>query len=346
MFQTGVLRHADLTPQCSCLAGVQSNIELVWGYRVHSHLVVALRLAGSPVTNRSRCGRKAVLTTQALRCVQDWWGNTPLHLLLTCNAAAFAKETPPAPLVPRLAQALVCLLRAGARLDIQNVRGELPTQVAAPFAQEALTQAQAVVAGTLPLQLSDASALSGARSGASGADSMEQFAMVAAADSMGVAAAAACGAPEIAAAAGTAQDGALGAKQEGMQDADAAHGAAESSPVALEDGVAACDGRTVTCAAGPPPAEGLGVGSAMLPSTGAAPQLDAAGSLADATMDQQVRGGIVAAVPDEGEAAVADGIDGSGAPTADVHAEGTEVDTVGSAGEAAAPPAANGVDRE
>ena len=114
---------------------------------------------------------------------QDFWGYTPLHLLVACTAAAFAKEAPPAALGPRLVQALVCLLRAGARLDVTNVRGERPAHVAAPFVQDALAQAQAVVAGALALQCSDASALSRAGSVPAGADSMAQFATMMAADS-------------------------------------------------------------------------------------------------------------------------------------------------------------------
>jgi hypothetical protein len=90
--------------------------------------------------------------TWPLETMQDFWGNTPLHLFMVCTAAAFSREPYPPTLRYRLAEVLLCLLRKGAQVDQLNYRGEAVPQVGSPFVQETLALATAALTGVANLE--------------------------------------------------------------------------------------------------------------------------------------------------------------------------------------------------
>ena len=110
--------------------------------------------------------------------MQDFWGNTPLHLLLTCTAAAFPKAPPPASVPRRLTEAILCLLRAGAVTAGVNCKRESIAKAGNDIAQAALADAAAVLAGTAQLECSveNSEEMVGGDEGAEG-DGMAEFAM-------------------------------------------------------------------------------------------------------------------------------------------------------------------------
>jgi hypothetical protein len=81
--------------------------------------------------------------------VQDFWGQTPLHLLCIHVAKAYTLENAPANLLNRLAHVMLFMLSAGAIPEIPNLSGEPASAVAKsfPLTCKAFQAAQAAAAG-------------------------------------------------------------------------------------------------------------------------------------------------------------------------------------------------------
>lgn len=100
--------------------------------------------------------------------MQDFWGYTPLHLLLACAGGAFPAEPHPPHIRHRLTEALLCLLRAGARADTATVRGDAAARAGGALGAACLAHAAAILAGAAALDPLDADTDDGGAAAAAG----------------------------------------------------------------------------------------------------------------------------------------------------------------------------------
>ena len=84
--------------------------------------------------------------------VQDFWGQTPLHVVAIHTAMVYTLDNAPANLLNRLTHVMALLLSKGADPGIRNLAGDSPKSVGNSLTQAALGSALAAVAGEFSLE--------------------------------------------------------------------------------------------------------------------------------------------------------------------------------------------------
>ena len=96
------------------------------------------------------------------KLLQDFWGYTPLHLLMACSEGP--APPPDDPVQRKLVQVLLRLLQLGASTTQLTVAGERASDLGPDVAKSALKLAQRVLDGSATLEISEASSLESAAS--------------------------------------------------------------------------------------------------------------------------------------------------------------------------------------
>jgi hypothetical protein len=84
--------------------------------------------------------------------VQDFWGQTPLHVLSIHTALVYTMDTAPIILLNRLAHVMAFMLSKGADPGICNLVGDSAASVGNSLTQTALSLAFAAAGGEINLE--------------------------------------------------------------------------------------------------------------------------------------------------------------------------------------------------